>query len=530
MQNPGSYRVMENFPEDERFFNDSFASVIENDYVLNYLNDPEAQRRTMSNPNIFGQQMAEMPIPFTGFPDPHKAPENLQNLYGKINIQEPWLLQNMNEGGKMQFAAQQPGGYKMDPNPQEIDGALKTKKVKLNRGDIEVKRIPEVNIKSKSNIKNTYINKINSLITDPKVNSPAENPKPQSSQIKADVKKQINVKNEVIPPPIPKMGMKKVRSCDVLKSDELEKLNQKLAKNRESARNSRIRKKVYIDLLEKTVDQLQKELTAARKQLENNTNNLSKLNFQSKPLQNLHTGKTQLFERLEKMVDSRADESEVSLLIDSLRFRFGASGKERIEVVNYMFKQVVEFLVPVHMKYLLWAATQNKDMFNTPDSALTALYGPGGNTSGDTTEYWAELSNQVSLSENQKKNIVKYKKKLLVEKQKFESIVHNLNQVRKNVLKQANSLQSVVDDFRNYLTPTQTAKLLLVLEKEKNRKEFSAEKLWNTVPTKKENQDDGSEASDNFLVEESDEDEEFDGGNQRMLELPSSMEFMDQPK
>jgi len=66
--------------------------------------------------------------------------------------------------------------------------------------------------------------------------------------------------------------------------------------------------------------------------------------------------------------------------------------------------------------------------------------------------------------------------------------VHNLNQVRKNVLKQANSLQSVVDDFRNYLTPTQTAKLLLVLEKEKNRKEFSAEKLWNTVPTKKENQ------------------------------------------
>ncbi len=43
--------------------------------------------------------------------------------------------------------------------------------------------------------------------------------------------------------------------------------------------------------------------------------------------------------------------------------------------------------------------------------------------------------------------------------------MNELNQVRKNVLKQANSLQSVVDDFRNYLTPTQTAKLLLVLER-----------------------------------------------------------------
>ncbi len=100
MQNSGSYRVMENFPEDERFFNESFTSVIENDYVLNYLNDPEAQRRycessiitlisprTMSNPNVFGQQMGEMPIPFTGYADPHKAHENMQNLYGKINIQ-----------------------------------------------------------------------------------------------------------------------------------------------------------------------------------------------------------------------------------------------------------------------------------------------------------------------------------------------------------------------------------------------------------------------------------------------------------
>jgi len=528
MQNPGSYRVMENFPEDERFFGDGgFASVIENDYVLNYLNDPEAQRRTMSNPNIFGQVMPEMPIPFTGYADPQKAPEGLQNLYGKINIQEPWLLQNMNEANKMQFVAPQPSGYKMDHSPQEIDGALKTKKVKLNRGDMEIKRIPEMPSKSKSNIKNTYINKINSLITDPKHEPQPEHPKPQSSQLKADVKKHINVKNEVIPPPIPKMGMKKVRSCDVLKSDELEKLNQKLAKNRESARNSRIRKKVYIDLLEKTVDQLQKELTSARKQLENNSNNLSKLNFQSKPLQNLHTGKTQLFERLEKMVDTKAEESEVSLLIDSLRFRFGASGKERIEVVNYMFKQVVEFLVPVHMKYLLWAATTNKDMFNTPDPSL-GLYGPNGAPlSIENTEYWAELSSQVSLSDNQKKNLIKYKKKLLVEKQKFETIVHSLNQVRKNVLKQANSLQSVVDDFRNYLTPTQTAKLLLVLEKEKNRKEFSAEKLWNTVPTKKENQEDGSEASDNFLEEESDDDDEGYETNQRMIEMPSSMEFMD---
>jgi len=49
MQNPGSYRLVENFNEDDRFFNDGLASVIDTDYVLNYLNDPDAaQRRFVS--------------------------------------------------------------------------------------------------------------------------------------------------------------------------------------------------------------------------------------------------------------------------------------------------------------------------------------------------------------------------------------------------------------------------------------------------------------------------------------------------
>jgi len=531
MQNPGSYRLIENFNEDDRFFSDGLASVIDTDYVLNYLNDPEsAQRRSISNQNLFGQVLPEMQLPFPGFPDPQKPPESLQNIYGKINIQDPWLRQNVGDGSNLQYGPQPTMNFKVE-NPEEFDGNTKIKKVKTNR-NLEINKVHAADKNNKGNIKNTYINKINSLITDPKYTNP-ENTKGPSNQIKADVKKHVSIKNEVTTqnPTQVKMGMKKVRSCDVLKSDELEKLNMKLAKNRESARNSRIRKKVYIELLEKTVDQLQTELVTARKQLENNSSNLNKVSFQSKPMHNLHTAKQQLFERLEKMVDGKADESEVSFLIDSLRLRFGASGKERVDVVNYMFKQIVEFLVPVHMKYLLWVATQNKDLFNTPESIQANGFLPPG-TQIENTEYWTELHSSVNLSESQRKHLLRYKKKLLGEKQKFESLVHNLNSVRKNVLKQANSLQSVVDDFRNYLTPTQTAKLLLVLEREKNRKEFSAEKLWNTVTMKKETHD-GSELSDNFL----DEDEAFSQGeledgdeSQKMIEIVPSIDYMEQGK
>ena len=37
-----------------------------------------------------------------------------------------------------------------------------------------------------------------------------------------------------------------------------------------------------------------------------------------------------MFEKLEKMLSSKSDESEINLLIDSLRLRLGATGKERI--------------------------------------------------------------------------------------------------------------------------------------------------------------------------------------------------------
>lgn len=46
-------------------------------------------------------------------------------------------------------------------------GDVKTKKLKTNK-ETEIKKIPDTPPKMKNNIKNTYINKINSLITEQK--------------------------------------------------------------------------------------------------------------------------------------------------------------------------------------------------------------------------------------------------------------------------------------------------------------------------------------------------------------------------
>lgn len=81
----------------------------------------------------------------------------------------------------------------------------------------------------------------------------------------------------------------------------------------------------------------------------------------------LISGRMQLFDKLEKMIQSETDENEINLLIDSLRLRLGATGKERVNAINFFFRQIVDLLIPVHMKYLLWIACEGKNCEDLAD-------------------------------------------------------------------------------------------------------------------------------------------------------------------
>jgi len=104
------------------------------------------------------------------------------------------------------------------------------------------------------------------------------------------------------------------------------------------------------------------------------------------------------------MISNKNDESEVNLLIDSLRLRLGATGKERVNAINYFFKQIVDLLIPIHMKYMLWVATEGKDLFSSKDTSL--INGIAGSMIGhnelinETSDYWSQLVTQVNLTEN----------------------------------------------------------------------------------------------------------------------------------
>lgn len=66
--------------------------------------------------------------------------------------------------------------------------------------------------------------------------------------------------------------------------------------------------------------------------------------------------RTNLIEKLEKCIESNGEENEINLLLDSMRFRLGATGKERVTAVNYFFKQILDICLPTHFRYFLHTA------------------------------------------------------------------------------------------------------------------------------------------------------------------------------
>mmetsp|Transcript_30735 Transcript_30735/g.27946 ORF Transcript_30735/g.27946 Transcript_30735/m.27946 type:complete len:98 (-) Transcript_30735:917-1210(-) len=70
------------------------------------------------------------------------------------------------------------------------------------------------------------------------------------------------------------------------------------------------------------------------------------------------------------MLSNGIDESEIEFLLDSFKLRLGAIGKERHKILQYMFQQQIDMLLPTHVKYILKVAEDAKDMFSDMETTF----------------------------------------------------------------------------------------------------------------------------------------------------------------
>eukprot|EP01016_Furgasonia_blochmanni_P046416 TRINITY_DN6683_c0_g1_i6.p1 TRINITY_DN6683_c0_g1~~TRINITY_DN6683_c0_g1_i6.p1 ORF type:complete len:427 (+),score=73.81 TRINITY_DN6683_c0_g1_i6:30-1310(+) len=237
----------------------------------------------------------------------------------------------------------------------------------------------------------------------------------------------------------------------------------KIRRNRESAKNSRRRKKLYIELLEKKVTALSEEIEENTRLLEADHKYLDDLYSNNRVMNSTVVYKTGLINRLQKIASSTAGDEEISALVESLSQRLGTTGQERISAINYFFKQLIEVLLPVHLKHLLWASSKGKINENpTEDKAL-----------------WSRVFHELNLTPEQAIEMIIYKERLQKEQTALQGCIQQILERKSDLEQHLCSLQKIFDEVKQYLSPRQNAILLSSLPKDEGMQNcLRSEDLW----------------------------------------------------
>lgn len=67
-----------------------------------------------------------------------------------------------------------------------------------------------------------------------------------------------------------------------------------------------------------------------------------------------------------------ASPSKISVIIESLRKRSGTYGSQRKDLINNLFKGIVDLAFPQFVKYLFWGSAHDKGLFENPEEAKKA--------------------------------------------------------------------------------------------------------------------------------------------------------------
>ena len=78
----------------------------------------------------------------------------------------------------------------------------------------------------------------------------------------------------------------------------------------------------------------------------------------------LLNGRQMLYDRLEHSLQENGDPSDMENIINALNVRTGSFGIERKNLINRLFKTIIEVTFPNFVKYLFWGSAENKGLFD----------------------------------------------------------------------------------------------------------------------------------------------------------------------
>ncbi|OQR97118.1 hypothetical protein ACHHYP_12692 [Achlya hypogyna] len=253
-----------------------------------------------------------------------------------------------------------------------------------------------------------------------------------------------------------------------------DKRQRRLARNRESARQSRRRKKQYLELLEEKVAQLTEEIDATRgEHLESADKTLSTLKTQMV---------ASLYEKLATLppMASLGPEltEELRNGVKLMQERYGPHSEERRAVVNYHFQQLDNLLLPPYTRFLLWMSIQDESFFSKIQPAVAAATKKASesdrkDSSAKKDTLWAALSSELGMTYEQEEKIKSHykstdSKTAKAERRKIAMAVTYLNQLKTNMEERSAAVQTHADAVQSILTPEQAIRYQMWVQQNKD--------------------------------------------------------------
>lgn len=223
--------------------------------------------------------------------------------------------------------------------------------------------------------------------------------------------------------------------------DTDEKRLKRLARNRESARTSRRRKKQKLQYLESRIEQLTEEAAILRK-------TASMVRAPPHTDTPFFQSRQQLFSKLSSALSNPSTSDEViESILDELRDQVGATGKSRVETLIKTFQQTMDMMIPMHVKFFLWISNGESGSF-LPE-----------------TPRWDDMVKTANLTEEQLGPIKEYQGILSHEKSQLSECFESLKRMVNKIVRHSKSLHSLMDEMRLFLKPRQIGHFFLWLAK-----------------------------------------------------------------
>ena len=156
-----------------------------------------------------------------------------------------------------------------------------------------------------------------------------------------------------------------------------------------------------------------------------------------------------------------ADEDEINLILDNLRYRVGATGTERQGKINYIFKQVIQISFPALHRYFMWSAYHNTEHF--------------GDEKMDSNNWMKGLDPILNVTERQREIIRSSKGTFEQHFRAFSKLIDEMKETKSQLEKESDILENLIEDLRRMLTPLQCSKLITFIENNKYKSEME---LW----------------------------------------------------